>query len=767
MNHFLGFARRAPILLAVALSCACVAGVSRAAVTAEGAFVPPTARALAMPKRLLPLSSAPVRVALERLDAARLDKEALDQPAGTGVPIKVGFNRDVPALREPSQAAAMLAWSVVGESRVAAISVVAPGAVGIRLGLQVQKLPAESVLRFYAPVSGQVFQVSGREVMETLARNREAGDGSAQGQTYWSPVIDNEEATLEVELPAGMSPDAAQFAIPQVSHLFSSPVDTRVLQEKIGQSASCNLDAMCYTGTWGNESLAVARMIYTSGASSYLCTGTLLNDLASTSTPYFLSANHCVDTQTVASTLQTYWFYRSTSCNSGVLSGNTQTVTGGAALLYANVGSDTSFMKLNNAPPGGAWLAGWTTSVAALSAAVTGLHNPAGDLQKISFASIAGYASCVPAGVGTFSCTTATSTTGNHLRIVLSAGMVEGGSSGSGLWVASGASHYLVGQLHGGSSTCTQPTLSSFYGRFDVAYNAALHQWLSPPAVPAAATLIAPSGTISGSPTYSWNAVAAATQYYVYLSNGTGAWHTAAAAGCGAGTGTCSVAGSALPSGSYTWFVLTWNPTGAGPWSTGMNFTVTPSGPPPATTLISPSGTITSAPTYQWNAVASSTYYFLYLSNGALKYYTAAEAGCDSGTGTCSVAGLPLVNGAYAWIVATYNTSGLGPWSSVMGFTVASTALPAAATLVSPNGAVSGAPTYTWNAVSNSALYFLYVNGVLTWYLPADAGCGTGLGTCSIAGTALPTGSYTWYVLPWNDNGIGPWSTGMNFSITP
>ena len=41
-----------------------------------------------------------------------------------------------------------------------------------------------------------------------------------------------------------------------------------------------------------------------------------------------------------------------------------------------------------------------------------------------------------------------------------------------------GGSHYLVGQFTGGNATCADPTGSEYYGRFDVAYNAKLKQWL-------------------------------------------------------------------------------------------------------------------------------------------------------------------------------------------------------------------------------------------------------------------------------------------------
>ena len=60
--------------------------------------------------------------------------------------------------------------------------------------------------------------------------------------------------------------------------------------------------------------------------------------------------------------------------------------------------------------------------------------------------------------------------------------MTESGSSGSGLFKSAGGVNYLVGQLRGGSSSCSNPTGNDSYGRFDVAYKAALRNWLDTPA---------------------------------------------------------------------------------------------------------------------------------------------------------------------------------------------------------------------------------------------------------------------------------------------
>src|SRR3989442_14396712 len=67
--------------------------------------------------------------------------------------------------------------------------------------------------------------------------------------------------------------------------------------------------------------------------------------------------------------------------------------------------------------------------------------------------------------------------------------------------------------------------------------------------------------------------------------------------------------------------------------------------------------------------------------------YTAAQAGCASGTGTCSLApGLLLNPGAGQWWVVTSNTSGSGPWSNGLTFTAAGPGPPQAATPGAPPG---------------------------------------------------------------------------------
>jgi len=197
--------------------------------------------------------------------------------------------------------------------------------------------------------------------------------------------------------------------------------------------------------------------------------------------------------------------------------------------------------------------------------------------------------------------------------------------------------------------------------------------------LPEAATLVSPSAkTYANTPTYVWNAVSNSTQYYVKVNDAGGTkiqqWVTASEAGCSNGTGTCSVTPPAeLAAGAGTWWIQTRNSFGDGPLSQGLAFTVSK---PEAATPVSPTGKIKDrTPLYTWDAVEGSTKYYLMVndSTGAKirKWYTAAEVGCPSGTGTCSATpSIELAIGTVKWWIQTWSPVGTGPWSDSIFFTL-------------------------------------------------------------------------------------------------
>jgi hypothetical protein len=445
------------------------------AALAEPGRVPPREQTLHVTQGLSTAGS----LRASRTHAVRLpppaDSEARMAPPAKGAPLQVGFGRAVRELESEAATGAALDWQALGDGRmVAAISIVSPSAAALRTALRIARLPDAALLRF-ASADGTVFEVPGREVNAAIERNEAAGEQGRDTRLYWSPVAEGDTFAFEIELPAGGDPRDLRISIPHVSHLVASAGSAFATPTTLGQSAACEVDAMCASG-WANERNAVAQMIFSSGSGSFLCTGTLLADGdPNSNAPFFLSANHCIGTQSAASSLTTYWFYRSTQCGSGT-PGQYRQLTGGATLLHGNATTDTAFMRLNNIPPQGTFYAGWMAATPpAIGTAVTALHQPRGDLLKASQGAIRGYFSCTAPVNGSFECDNASSSTAGFYEVDWSSGLTEPGSSGSGIFRDDGS---LIGQLYGGSSDCRGG--SDVYGRFDVAYANALKTWLAP-----------------------------------------------------------------------------------------------------------------------------------------------------------------------------------------------------------------------------------------------------------------------------------------------
>ena len=214
-----------------------------------------------------------------------------------------------------------------------------------------------------------------------------------------------------------------------------------------------------------NTAKAVARMTFTAGAATYLCTGTLLNPTDGSFTAYFYSAYHCISTQQVANTLTTHWFYDRTACGTGVTSPSYVQRTGGATLLHANATSDALLLRLKTTPPAGAWFAGWDATQVTAGLCLHRHPPPGGRLEEGEPRHLGGDPAATPA-----SCPN-----GSWIVANWTSGVTEGGSSGSGIFTAVGSpatDYKLRGGLWGGSSYCGAPPaeMNDCYSRFDLAY---------------------------------------------------------------------------------------------------------------------------------------------------------------------------------------------------------------------------------------------------------------------------------------------------------
>ncbi len=254
--------------------------------------------------------------------------------------------------------------------------------------------------------------------------------------------VEGETIIVEYKVPAGLHPGTLHIG--QVTHGYRSLTDP---DRAFNASGSCNNNVVCPEGSpWANEIKSVAKII--NGGD--WCTGQLMNNCTSTGTPYFLTANHCVDGQNVGNWVFLF-NYQSPSCTPNANGPTTQTVSG-ASLLYNNAATDVALLQLNSTPPSnyGVYYTGWDRSGTAPTNS-TCIHHPAGDVKKISFDNNA----ATQASYGGASC----------WRIATwEDGTTEGGSSGSGLW---NQDHRLIGQLYGGQASCSN-NVNDYYGRFDL-----------------------------------------------------------------------------------------------------------------------------------------------------------------------------------------------------------------------------------------------------------------------------------------------------------
>ena len=264
---------------------------------------------------------------------------------------------------------------------------------------------------------------------------------------FWSGTVDGDTAVIEFYKRT--DENGQGFEIFEISHILAE-LDWR-LQSNEPDVLNCEVDASCYGDS---EKNAVGRIMFNDNGPT-VCTGTLLNNVAQDRTPYFLTANHCVNSQAVAQTVEAYWFYQTTSCNSGFLRNWVRTGPG-ANLLAAQRSNDFALLRLLNNAPVGAVFSGWTPAAQSPGTSVFGLHHPGLDIPPYFLST-----SYLRRSTGSIITTNDYCQDSGLLSgygVGWTTGVTEHGSSGSGLW---NSSHYLVGVLSCGIDACPPIRLQS------------------------------------------------------------------------------------------------------------------------------------------------------------------------------------------------------------------------------------------------------------------------------------------------------------------
>ncbi|WP_158868381.1 T9SS type A sorting domain-containing protein [Maribellus comscasis] len=223
---------------------------------------------------------------------------------------------------------------------------------------------------------------------------------------------------------------------------------------------------------WQTEKHAVCLMSFVEFPYTYYCSGALVNNARQDETPYFLTANHCISSNSVASTLVTYFNYENSGCESNDAS--LEQSLSGAELHATNSYSDFTLLELSEHPPEEyqTYFAGWNASDDEPSEG-TSIHHPEGSYKCIALEYDApeSYRYLIQWEDNS------RSMPNTHWEVFYDAGTDESGSSGCPLF---DENKRIIGQLHGGDET------SSLFGKFSVSWDYSseseeqLKTWLDP-----------------------------------------------------------------------------------------------------------------------------------------------------------------------------------------------------------------------------------------------------------------------------------------------
>lgn len=393
-------------------------------------------------------------------ECAPVQSQARRVLVGVGVPVDA--NIDLSSLSTSKSLtgdAANGAMAKTADGYAWTTTVSSPGAHAVRVVFDGLDLPENAALFVYND-NGEAFgPYGGRGI-----------DGSGR---LVSNTVTGDVATVQLRVEGKPTPQQLaqlKFAIAEIAHIgprftLAQRVNPKIAGDKAfcSYNASCVVNGDCFdSGDWApidDVRRAVAHMLFPVGSSYYICSGGLLNNTSGDGSPLFLTANHCIDTQSSASGMETFWDFREDCGQTGACSASYSQLRSqfptvlGATLLATGSSSDFTLMELSSVPAGSRYYLGWTTTAIASSnnAALYRLSHPQGAPQSYSRHSV---------DANSFTC--GGIPRGRYIYSDDVAGATEGGSSGSPVMNASGQ---VVGQLFGACGSNLNDTCDAVNNR--------------------------------------------------------------------------------------------------------------------------------------------------------------------------------------------------------------------------------------------------------------------------------------------------------------
>ncbi len=343
-------------------------------------------------------------------------------------------------------------WELPNGSSIWRLKIISTDAFALSLEFDRFHLPLNSTLHVYGPDKSEIYGAY-------------TSQNNNPDKIFATPLVKGDTIIMELFLPS----TSEEFSL----HLFEVIHDyLDIMDVTQNPTRSCGVNVVCPEANNYQDQVNAAAWL---DMGAYICSGAMINNTSMDLTPYFLTADHCVEGENPA-TFRFYFNYETSTC--GASNAGYGSYAYGSIMRSRSYDMDPDFALVeitgNVYESWDVFYAGWTRSPSA-PVVSSGVHHPGGDPKKINFDN--DYASSSPpinwgdAG---------NSPAGSHWGINWDEGGTEGGSSGSPAFDVNGR---IIGQLSGGSGGCDSG--DGYYGKFWRAWDGSssstrLKDWLDP-----------------------------------------------------------------------------------------------------------------------------------------------------------------------------------------------------------------------------------------------------------------------------------------------
>ena len=241
--------------------------------------------------------------------------------------------------------------------------------------------------KFWIPIGAQFYLYSKDKSSHIGGYNSKNNKGDKSNPLgFATGLIFNEEIVLEYYEPKEVRGEG----VISLSKIIYGYKDIRENEVAFGDGPSCSVNVNCSPegDNWQDEKTSVAKILM----NGFICTGSLIANTRRDNTPYFLTADHCIETNNLdaisdpdASDFIFWWNYESNDCSNGT--GFEPPSTVGATVIANDDPTDFALLRLLESPYDltpqiQTYFNGWDLQTNSNNA--VSIHHPAGDIKKIS-----------------------------------------------------------------------------------------------------------------------------------------------------------------------------------------------------------------------------------------------------------------------------------------------------------------------------------------------------------------------------------------------